>query len=331
MNRSLSKTLRGSPVVVAPGKVFLVGEYAVLEGGAAVMAAVSRYAVAQYLPDLTPESPVIAEAVKRAVAALGDLARALPPGSALVNTAAFRHKLAKLGLGSSAASAVAAAGSVLAFAGIDIVDKRELLFSIADEGHRAAQNGLGSGADVAAAVHGGFLGFVRPHGSRPLMRPLERPSSLELVVFWTGRSAHTPSLIQAARTFSQRSPAAYNQIMDEMRRTADRFIHAFVADDAHGAIAQADAYGRTLEMLGSSAGIPIVTAPFAQAADLARQLGGTAKPSGAGAGDVGIALFRDGNAAAEFGRRCPAGISVLDVKVDTDGAHRRLPGSMELA
>ena len=60
MNRSLSKTLRGSPVVVAPGKVFLVGEYAVLEGGAAVLASVNRYAVAQYLPDLTPESPVIA-------------------------------------------------------------------------------------------------------------------------------------------------------------------------------------------------------------------------------------------------------------------------------
>ena len=330
MNRSLSKTLRGSPVVVAPGKVLLVGEYAVLEGGAAVLAAVSRYAVAQYLPDLTPESPVIAESVKRAVAALGDLARALPPGSALVNTAAFRHRLAKLGLGSSAAAAVAAAGSVLAFAGIDIVEKRELLFSIADEGHRAAQNGLGSGADVAAAVHGGFLGFVRPHGGRPLMRPLDRPASLELVVFWTGRSSHTPSLIQAARTFSQRSPAAYGQIMDEMRRTADRFIHAFVADDAHGAIAQADAYGRTLEMLGSAAGMPIVSAPFAQAADLARQLGGTAKPSGAGAGDVGIALFREASAAAEFGRRCPTGISVLDVKVDSEGAHRRLPGSMEL-
>jgi phosphomevalonate kinase len=330
MNRALSKTLRGSPVVVAPGKVFLVGEYAVLEGGAAVLAAVNRYAVAQYLPDLTPESAVIEESVKRAVASLGDLARALPAGSALVNTAAFRHRLAKLGLGSSAAAAVAAAGSVLAFAGIDVVQKRDLLFSIADEGHRAAQNGLGSGADVAAAVHGGFLGFVRPHGGRPLMRPLDRPSSLELVVFWTGRSAHTPSLIQAARTFSQRSPAAYNQIMDEMRRTADRFVHAFVSDDAHGAIAQADAYGRTLEMLGSAAGMQIVTAPFAQAADLARQLGGTAKPSGGGGGDVGIALFRDTNAAVEFGRRCPTGISVLDVKVDSEGAHRRLPGAMEL-
>jgi len=330
MNRSLSKTLRGSPVVVAPGKVFLVGEYAVLEGGAAVLAAVSRYAVAQYLPDLTPESPVIAESVKRAVAALGDLARALPPGSALVNTAAFRHRLAKLGLGSSAAAAVAAAGSVLAFAGIDIVQRRELLFSIADEGHRAAQAGLGSGADIAAAVHGGFLGFVRPHGARPLMKPLNRPTSLELVVFWTGRSSHTPSLIQAARTFSQKSPAVYGQIMDEMRRTADRFVHAFVTDDAHGAIAQADAYGRTLEALGSAAGMPIVSAPFTQAADLARQLGGTAKPSGAGAGDVGIALFREANAASEFSRRCPAGISVLDVKVDPDGARRRLPGSMEM-
>jgi hypothetical protein len=29
-------TLRGSPVVAAPGKVFLIGEYAVLEEGSAV-------------------------------------------------------------------------------------------------------------------------------------------------------------------------------------------------------------------------------------------------------------------------------------------------------
>lgn len=47
---SARTTLVGTPVVVAPGKIFLVGEYAVLDGGVAVLAAVSRYAVAQYVP-----------------------------------------------------------------------------------------------------------------------------------------------------------------------------------------------------------------------------------------------------------------------------------------
>jgi len=72
-------TLVGTPVVAAPGKIFLVGEYAVLEGGVAVLAAVSRYAVAQYLPGSEPQSAVVDEAVKRALAAIGE-ASALPPG-----------------------------------------------------------------------------------------------------------------------------------------------------------------------------------------------------------------------------------------------------------
>ena len=55
-------TLVGSPVVTAPGKLFLIGEYAVLEGGPAVLAAVNRRAVAQYLPGLEPMSAVVGEA-----------------------------------------------------------------------------------------------------------------------------------------------------------------------------------------------------------------------------------------------------------------------------
>ena len=39
------RTLRGNPVVAAPGKLFVIGEYAVLAGAPAVVAAVNRYAV----------------------------------------------------------------------------------------------------------------------------------------------------------------------------------------------------------------------------------------------------------------------------------------------
>ncbi len=52
-------TLVGNPVVAAPGKIFLVGEYAVLDGGTAVLAAVSRFAVAQYLNGGEAESEVV--------------------------------------------------------------------------------------------------------------------------------------------------------------------------------------------------------------------------------------------------------------------------------
>jgi phosphomevalonate kinase len=330
MNFPTSKTLRGSPVVAAPGKIFLMGEYAVLEGAPAVLAAVARHAVAQYLPDLSPQSPVIAETVKKTIATLGDLGPALPPGSALVNTSQFRDREAKLGLGSSAAAAVAAAGAVMAFVGVDINARRDLLFAAADEGHRAAQGGVGSGGDVAASVHGGFISFSRAAGAPPQVRKLNRPAALELVVFWTGRSSNTPSLVQKVKAYGAKEKAAYRGLIDEMRQTSERFIAAFDENDAVGAVRQADAYGKLLEKLGSSAGVPIVTPPFAEAAALARSLGGAAKPSGAGGGDVGVALFTTIHAVAEFGRRCPAGVSVLDVKVDPDGVRRRQPGTVEL-
>ena len=40
--------------MLAPGKLFLAGEYAVLDGGVAVVAAASRYALAQFQPGMAP-------------------------------------------------------------------------------------------------------------------------------------------------------------------------------------------------------------------------------------------------------------------------------------
>ncbi len=324
-----SRTLRGSPVVEAPGKVFLVGEYAVLDGAPAVLAAVSRYAVAQYLAELSPETPIIEETVKRAIAALGDLASAIPPGSVLVNTAGFRQRSSKLGLGSSAAAAVAAAGAVFEIAGQRLADNREELFAVADEAHRAAQGGIGSGADVAASVHGGFISFVRPPGGKPVITPLTPPDTLDLVVFWSGSPARTTDMIQTVRALGKSQPSTYARHMRRLRQISEGFVRAFTYRNAQGVIAQTDEYGRELEALGKSAGAPIVTPLFAEAADLARGLGGAAKPSGAGGGDVGIALFANAAAATEFAGRCRAGVSVLDVKVDGGGAKRRMPSTVQ--
>ena len=145
-------TLVGTPVVAAPGKIFLVGEYAVLDGGVAVLAAVSRYAVAQYVPGTEPQSAVVGEAVKRSLTAIGEASAALPPGSVLVDTDAFCQGKFKIGLGSSAATAVATVGAMFETAGLSIEHMQDEVFSTAEAAHRAAQGGVGSGADVAAAV-----------------------------------------------------------------------------------------------------------------------------------------------------------------------------------
>ena len=316
-------TLVGTPVVVAPGKIFLVGEYAVLDGGVAVLAAVSRYAVAQYVPGTAPQSAIVDEAVKRSLAAIGEAATALPPGSVVVDTEAFCQGKSKIGLGSSAATAAATVGALFETAGLSIEGLQHEIFSIAEAAHRAAQGGVGSGADVAAAVYGGFIKFVRPAEGPPIIEPLAVPPALHLVVFWTGESADTRQLVESVQSYARMAPSSCRMLTGALRTTAERFVSELGAGRATGAVVAAGRYGRQLAELGKAAGVKIVTEAFERAAALARELGGDAKPSGAGGGDVGVALFATPEAAALFARACQPTSSVIDVSLGRPGVCRR--------
>jgi phosphomevalonate kinase len=318
-------TLVGTPVVIAPGKIFLVGEYAVLEEGPAVLAAVTRHAVAQYVPGMEPMSVVVREAVQRAKAEIGEAASALPPGSVLVNTDDFQQGNQKIGLGSSSATAVAAVGALLESAGISVEKNRAQVFAIAHAAHQAAQGGVGSGADVAAAVHGGFIKVERQPAGAPLVEPLTPPAGLHLVVFWTGQAVSTTNMIEGVQKFARRDPAAYHQMIDNLREMAEKFVAELRAGSATGAVAAAGRYGRRLAVLGAAAAVPIVTQAFTRASELAKELGGIAKPSGAGGGDIGIAMFATPETARLFARALPKPLAPLDVDLDRLGVRRRLP------
>jgi len=321
-------TLVGTPVVIAPGKIFLVGEYAVLEEGPAVLAAVTRYAVAQFMPGMDPMSTVVAEAVKRARAEIGEAASALPPGSVLVNTDDFQQGQQKIGLGSSAATAVAAVGALFESAGVSVDKNRPQVLAIADAAHRAAQNGVGSGADVAAAVHGGLIKVERQPTGAPLVEPLATPAGLHLVVFWTGQAVSTAKMIEGVKKFARRDPAAYRQMIDNLREIAEKFVAELRTGSATGAVAAAGRYGRRLAVLGVAASVPIVTDAFTRASELAKELGGIAKPSGAGGGDIGVAMFATPEAARLFARALPKPIAPLDVDLDRMGVRRRSPDDL---
>ena len=318
-------TLVGTPVVIAPGKIFLVGEYAVLEEGPAVLAAVTRHAVAQYVPGMDPMSNVVREAVQLARAEIGEAASALPPGSVLVDTDDFQQGNQKIGLGSSSATAVATVGALFESAGISVAHNRSRIYAIALAAHRAAQGGAGSGADVAAAVHGGFIKVERRPLGPPLVEPLTPPAGLNLVVFWTGQAVSTTNMIEGVQKFARRDPVAYRQMIDNLREIAEDFVDELQAGNATGAVAAAGRYGRRLAVLGTAASVPIVTDAFTRASELAKELGGIAKPSGAGGGDIGIAMFATPETARLFARALPKPLAPLDVDLDRLGVRRRLP------
>lgn len=113
-----------------------------------------------------------------------------------------------------------------------------------------------------------------------------------------------------------------------MEDHAEAFIEALAGANAEAAIRVARSYAIGLGELGARSGAPIVTPRFEIAADLAINLGGVAKPSGAGGGDVGIGLFADDVAARTFASRLEQlGLRVLDLEIDLNGVHRRRPAS----
>lgn len=308
---------RPEATVSCPGKLLLCGEYAVLCGAPAVVAAVNRRAKARLLSrETAADSPVLC-AVKQEVLRYGIEARGerwrLPPVS--VDTSAFRRKGRKLGLGSSSAAAVASCGAWLQSQGIQIEQERELVARLSHAGHFHAQGGRGSGVDVAACTFGGVLRFCP--GAPPTPLPLPR---MEFAVVDTGLSASTPALLASVRQLLQHAPDLHTAHMEGLTKVASAFIEALSFQDSEAAIGLADDYGMRMAALGESCGCPIVTPTLRLVAEAARSAGGAAKPSGAGGGDLAVAFFKDREGLEKFLRACKKlSLSPLRLQIGAPG------------
>ncbi len=327
--------------VTAPGKIILAGEYAVLAGAEAVVAAVDRRVTAELLPLSDPglarsQRSQFMRAVRAGLCrhAGADSPAAFAAARVGVTSEALRDEAgAKLGLGSSAAVTVAACASALAHArslrGEPLLAPRAEIHKLAHKAHGDAQRrrgARGSGADVAASVHGGVIG-VRTHADAEvpvLVRPLApdfRIHGVHLVFLWTGVSASTPALVAGVMAFHGREPAACERALVAISTAAEALTTALRpsggADDVVAAVAAA---GAAVGALGRAAGVAIETDAHRVINDLASAHGGAAKPTGAGGGDIALAAFADGDAAAAFQRQVSArGLRPLALNVDPRG------------
>ena len=316
----------GTPVVIAPGKVFLVGEYAVLDDGHAAVAAITMHAQAQFIPRMEAMPPMVSELVRRTLADLGEAAAALPPGGVLATTEDFRHGFATSGLGSSAAIAVATVGAVFESLGLALEDHGPQILALADGGRRAVQGDVGSGADMFAAAHGGLTIITRHRDAQPKLEHQTPPAGLHLVLFSAGPSISTRQMTAGLRTYARHEPAAFERGMTNLRQISQRFVDEVSAGQATGAVVAAGKYGEELARLAAAASVPILTDAFIQAAERAQQFGGVAKPIGAGGGGIGIALFATPEAAQLFKKACPPTLTLIDGDIDSRGVRCQSPG-----
>lgn len=314
----------------APGKLILTGEYAVLEGAPAIVVGVDRRVSAIIGHSLG--SPFLS-AVRDELRAQGREVAALKAGQLAVESDELYSGEQKLGLGSSAAVTVAATALALELAAAEqraeamaavttdgwqavnvlstvasetrVPVDRELVLAIASAAHAHAQaerGSRGSGADVAAAVYGGVIEFTAGK-----VRPLEWPNELALITFFTGVSASTGPLVRDV--MGTRPTEALAEI-----RAASL---AAIAQMSVAAFARcADAF----DALAAATKLPLVPACVTAAREAMAAFGGTAKTTGAGGGDVAVAIVpATADRAAVEAEIARAGGQVLPLQLDRDG------------
>lgn len=300
----------------APGKLFLIGEYAVLDGAPALLTAVDRRARVRLTPaneagwrlsarnlgihDLAlgahghiPEQASadlqqklrVFDAVRRAVCAR--LATPLPALHVDIDTQDFARDGHKLGLGSSAAVAAALAAALGRAAG-QHWSKAELA-ALAIAAHRDAQNGTGSGGDVAVAVYGGLISYVRDQ--TPV--PLHWPDALVGMAVVTGEGASTTDLVGRVRQLADQQPSQYIMALRTLTGLADKAQQSLADGDQF--LQLADDYFQALGRLDHHADAGIISARHHQLHALAANHRAVFKSSGAGGGDVGLLFVRQGN------------------------------------
>lgn len=167
-----------------PGKILLTGEYAVLDGAPAIVAAVDRFVECRVMPAQTFEVRGMGLCWREGgpqVVGLGFAREALAVARRYllgrgIELAAHAFELTddlrapdgqKLGLGGSACVTVAVVEAALAIAAAEGGEarltarsrarERDRIFKLAALAHARAQGKIGSGVDVAAASFGGLI------------------------------------------------------------------------------------------------------------------------------------------------------------------------------
>lgn len=276
----------------APGKLFLLGEYAVLEGGPALLVPVrqrARVTLDQsqgHVTSITDQREKLAwtEAAQKwpLLTSVQKILEtdSLQGQSLTLDTSEFFQHGQKLGLGSSAALTVALVKAC------HPADSSEELWRLADACHRHFQGGIGSGADIALAAMDQPVRFSMDVGPEPI----SLPDDLHMLAIWTGQPASTTALVGSMQDYRARHPTGYNTRMTSLIDIAEQCLDAVSDQDTRQILARIEQYDRQLYDLSSESGVNFYNQLHE---NMRKKVKLTYKPSGAGGGDFGIAYSTD--------------------------------------
>ncbi|NLJ79105.1 MAG: phosphomevalonate kinase [Tissierellia bacterium] len=320
----------------APGKLFIAGEYAVVESGyPAILVAVDRFIRVSLMEAynrgrisshgrepllwlrkgerISPSQPnksfayVLSsiDMVERYARELGRRPRFY---NVDISSELETDDGIKYGLGSSAVVTVATIRALCTFYDISISNIE--LFKLSALASLAV-NKNGSCGDIGASIYGGWIALrtfdrdwvlerakdislnqlLEERWPKLSIEPLSPPGELELAVGWTGRPASTANLLERVANGRNKDGKPYEKFLYDSKRCVDDMIHAFRRGNISRIKEQTEANRGLLIRMGEEFGIRIETPLLTKLCDIAQRFGGSAKISGAGGGDCGIAIF----------------------------------------
>ena len=341
--------MRVNPITAtAPGKMLLLGEYAVLEGCPALSVAVNCRASVSVEPtrsdqhtlesSLLPGRKLVfsvrndeliwSDEAAASELGLNGLLNAWPdvlgdihaPALAIrLDTSAFYERggsgMLKLGLGSSAALRTSCSGVFCTLRG----EKPGLPALIA--GHRAAQGGTGSGVDIATSLNGGAIRVQRIDTAEdPNVQRLTLPPSFHFAGVWTGESASTGTMLKQFKRWTGRHADRWQMCLLTARVICDAAFRAIEDSDSEALVRTIKGYGEWMKALEKSSGLRIYTPGHGFLDTMAARCGCSYKPSGAGGGDIGVVTAASIEELTNFKNCATAeGYQLLSLETDRNG------------
>ena len=294
-------------------KALVFGEYAVMHGAPALVAALDRRAFARIRK--RPPSPQSAFAQKLSEAVFGKG----PPFIELKSEAFWSKNGEKIGIGSSAAAVVALTQAMTRRAQQPFPTYQAILQAIAL--HRSLQGEAGSGADIIAAAMGGLV-LVEHCPYAPAITTI--PTSLlpPCCLLSTPVSAPTTDYLQAVERV-QHTPD-YQCIIENMTDICQALAQ-YLKTAAASLAQRCDA--TFIELLRASLPLltalssvihkPILTRTFHELNPIAQACDVLLKTSGAGGGDILMVMADDNEKLTRFLKRIPnqSGLTPIPVQI----------------